>query len=364
MVLFLSLAFSLILTECIMRVLFSPVDYLQPYLIYDNELRALRVKPNSAGHDSWGYRNKAVPNIVDIVAIGDSQTYGISAKSNDSWPSQLQKITQKTVYNLSLGGYNPMQYYILLKNKALSLNPSIIIVGFYYGNDLIEVYNNMYDEIKLLNNQNYEERGKIMSGLRSFLSHHSILYRIITFSIGDTFRFFEMKFYKLYKEDDITIFENKEYKIHTGFTPLARLMALDYDDQKIQKGLQISLELFSEMDEICKKNNIIFIVLLIHTKESIYSKYIENNNSLRHYKEIDKLLENEKTINTLVKDYFKGKEILYIDTLEDLQKIIEKQSIYFGNEDGHPSKYGYEIIAKTIHKYLQELHILAQKVSH
>src|SRR6266540_5105324 len=114
--LFLSLAFSLILTECIMRVLFSPVDYLQPYLIYDNELRALRVKPNSAGHDSWGYRNKAVPNIVDIVAIGDSQTYGISAKSNDSWPSQLQKITQKTVYNLSLGGYNPMQYYILLKN--------------------------------------------------------------------------------------------------------------------------------------------------------------------------------------------------------------------------------------------------------
>ena len=50
----------------------------------------------------------------------------------------------KKVYNLSLGGYGQVQYYYLLKNKAFKLNPFLIIVGFYYSNDLSNVFNIVY----------------------------------------------------------------------------------------------------------------------------------------------------------------------------------------------------------------------------
>ena len=98
------------------------------------------IKPGSGGHDAWGFRNKTVPASTNIVAIGDSQTYGASAAAKDSWPSTLQRISKLSVYNLALGGYGPVQYFHLLTTYATKLKPKIIIVGFYFGNDLLETY--------------------------------------------------------------------------------------------------------------------------------------------------------------------------------------------------------------------------------
>lgn len=52
---------------------------LQEYVVEDEELR-IRIQPNAPGHDAWGFRNEVVPERVDIVAIGDSQTWGMNAE--------------------------------------------------------------------------------------------------------------------------------------------------------------------------------------------------------------------------------------------------------------------------------------------
>src|SRR5262249_19883213 len=127
---------SLAIGEIVIRMLVNPGDFLEPYLV-DDDILVYKLTPNSSGHDSWGFRNKRVPASAKIVTIGDSQTYGVSASAGNSWPSQLQKLMKEDVYNLSLGGYGPVQYYYLLKNRAIDLRPRIIIVGFYFGNDLL-----------------------------------------------------------------------------------------------------------------------------------------------------------------------------------------------------------------------------------
>lgn len=364
----LSISISLIVGECILRALFNPVDYLRPSLVYDDQLGTVKVKSGSAGHDSWGYRNKVVPPRADIVAIGDSQTYGISATRNNSWPAQLQKKTGKTVYNLSLGAYNPVQYYFLLKDKALKLNPSLVIVGLYYGNDLIGAYRDVYqtDKWKFLRRpdlsltsqmQSVEEEvvmnnHKFMGSLRQFLSQNSILYRMITFSFGDMFRFIEMEYIRKDKHKDITILKTMGTISGTGFTPKRRLMGLNINDARIREGLRVSLELLSRMNEICVQKEIIYLVVLIPTKEHVYSEYIEENGSLTNSDVIDELIRNEREVNRLVREYLEENNIAYVDVLEGLKRGIKKKAVYPSNEDGHPNKYGYEMIANEINKYL------------
>lgn len=133
----------LVAAEGVARLFFSPTDYLWRRLVPDDTLRH-RVEPNSRGHDAWGFRNRSVPSKVDIVALGDSQTYGTSSLAKHSWPKLLGKSVGKDVYNMSLGGYSPAEFRYLMEDKALGLEPDLIISGFYLGNDLTDTYTAVY----------------------------------------------------------------------------------------------------------------------------------------------------------------------------------------------------------------------------
>jgi hypothetical protein len=57
-------------------------------------------------NDLLGFRNRGVPNVADVVVLGDSQTYGNNAVLDENWPSQLAgllKARRATVYNMALG---------------------------------------------------------------------------------------------------------------------------------------------------------------------------------------------------------------------------------------------------------------------
>src|SRR5262245_47084774 len=66
-----------------------------------------RPNPEFPGHDANGFRNARVPGKADVVAIGDSQTYGTGVTAEQAWPAQTAAMTQKIVYNMSFGGYSP-----------------------------------------------------------------------------------------------------------------------------------------------------------------------------------------------------------------------------------------------------------------
>ncbi|HER19672.1 MAG TPA: SGNH/GDSL hydrolase family protein, partial [Chromatiales bacterium] len=135
-----STAAGAVVAEFAARIVLDPVDYLKPRLVQD-EILHHHIEPGSGGHDEWGFRNPAVPESVDIVAIGDSQTYGVGTTSGDAWPAALSRRIDRSVYSLALGGYGPVQYLYLLEHRALALDPSLVIVGFYYGNDIRDAYN-------------------------------------------------------------------------------------------------------------------------------------------------------------------------------------------------------------------------------
>jgi hypothetical protein len=357
-----SLLLSLLLAEGISRIFLDPIDYLKPKQIPD-EVLGWKIEPNTGAHDSWGYRNKNVPEVVDIVAIGDSHTYGISAKYSDSWPSILQRLTGRTVYNLSLGGYGPVEYYYLLKAKALTLSPSLIIVGLYLGNDISNAYRTVYrnnfwrslrrTDVTPVENIEWHKvhRETFSYKLSQWLPGKSVLYRFISSSVlGDELR----NLREIYRGEEVIMFREKAHNITTGFTPTSKLKAMNLKIPEVEEGLRITLELINQMSELCRKKGINFLVVLIPTKETVYSDFIKNNNSLPNSQTIDELIRSESELNDKVKSYLKRHDIAYVDVLGHLRNAAGSVQLYPTNFGGHTNKNGYEIIANSIHQYLSE----------
>lgn len=143
----LSVLLGLVLAEAGLRVVerartHEQQAFTEKFLLKDSRLKH-RVAPGASGHDSNGFRNDSVPERADIVALGDSQTWGINANREGAWPQVLGRMTGRTVYNMGVGGYGPLQYWALTE-KALSFSPKVVVVGLYTGNDIYDVYSLAY----------------------------------------------------------------------------------------------------------------------------------------------------------------------------------------------------------------------------
>src|SRR5262245_13635308 len=93
-VLAISCGIGLVLCELAARSLLNASDYLSVEMVRDEILGAVpSSKTRAGGFDAWGFRNRSVPEAADIVAIGDSHTYGNTATMEDSWPYVLGRLT-------------------------------------------------------------------------------------------------------------------------------------------------------------------------------------------------------------------------------------------------------------------------------
>ena len=123
-----------------------PIHGLKANRIPDEKL-AYRIAPSFPGIDANGFRNPRTQKQVDLVAIGDSHTYGNNVRTEDSWPYQLADLTGMTVYNFGIGGYGSLQYHHLM-DEAIKLKPQVIVIGLYLANDII-------NPCKLINTMDY-----------------------------------------------------------------------------------------------------------------------------------------------------------------------------------------------------------------
>lgn len=102
----------------------------------------LRPSPEHPEHDFRGFRNIGVIQRAEIVAIGDSQTYGRGAALEASWPHQLEMKTGQTVYNMAWGGWGPVEYAFILE-EARQLSPKLVVIGLYTA-DLADAFLTVY----------------------------------------------------------------------------------------------------------------------------------------------------------------------------------------------------------------------------
>lgn len=359
---------GLILIEVASRLALNPGDYLAVTTVPDKIL-GMVVQAKSPGFDEWGFRNKNVPTRSDVVAIGDSHTFGNTATMNDSWPMALGRLSGLSVYNLGMGGYGPNQYYHLLKTRALALKPRVVLCGFYMGDDFENSFSITYglDYWSFLRKGNWGEvkadiwdangaRGKgFLKGLRNWLAQHSMLYQM-TFHgpiLGKLKGYLEVN--KFREHDELTSFLIvKEKNIREAFRPKGLLSRLDQGNALVREGMRITFGLLKEMNEVCRQNGSRFIVVVIPTKEMVFADYLENNPKVQLASIINDLLRNERLAGKELVEFLRESEIHYVDTLSDLKREAGRELYAPTDMDMHPGRNGYRVIAEAVYRSLKE----------
>ena len=88
--------------------------------------------------DGDGFRNAGPrPDQAQVVAVGDSWTFGFGVDDSVAWPRLLaDSLRPLQVRNLGLIGSGPEQYTRVLERFGLPLHPAVILYGVFPGNDL------------------------------------------------------------------------------------------------------------------------------------------------------------------------------------------------------------------------------------
>jgi len=365
-----SVGFALLLAEFVSRLVLNPADFLKLEVVKDDVLGAAPSPSAMAAFDRWGFRNREVPKTADIVAIGDSHTYGNTARMVDSWPYVLGRLTDRQVYNMGLGGYGPNQYFHLSKNKALNLKPRMIIWGLYMGDDFENAFSITYGldywaYLRKLPAQKIEPNiWEILPSppswhkkIRVWLSRHSVVYQLVFHAgLGGRLKGDVQirNASQLYPGFDTTLFV-PEKNILEAFRPRAVLVGLDQENPSVREGMRITFELLKETNEICQQNHVHLLVLVIPTKEMVFSDYLEHDSKLPLNEDIDHLLVNERLARAQTFKFMTDAGISYVDSLQALKRSVAQGLYAKSAGDMHPNKNGYRVIAEAVAERLKQL---------
>jgi lysophospholipase L1-like esterase len=355
---------ALLLAEVALRFTINPADFLQAKMVEDAFLNH-RIAPHTTGHDALGFRNVEVPASAEVVAIGDSMTYGVGAPRDASWPQQLGKLLGQRVYNMGLGGYGPLQYLHLTQSTAKRLKPRLIIVGFYMGNDLMDAFylargrahwhgwrvsTEAEPSLTDLDRAGQAEPKKRFAALRDWLARNSVLYSVIRATLLPRVQAKEQEAMAERADPGVRMLwiDASDPAARTIFTPQLRLSAVDLDIASVREGMEISQKAFAALKAEVDRQGVRLLTVLIPTKERVYCRQIARSRHTMPPAFI-KLCEAEARANAELTKFFGEHGIAYVDVTLALESQIERRvRVYPGDADGHPQPTGYGVMAQEI----------------
>jgi len=350
--------------------------------VVDDSLLDYRGNPDLPEHDDRGFRNTHRPDRVDIVALGDSNTYAHGVSREESWPQQLQKLSSRSTYNMGIGGFGPWEYHQLL-DEAIELNPKRIIIGFYSGNDLMNAYFATYISGKasrfastdqaVLDRLKTAEQGAAWKGRgnrrsrggasTSFMSRHVQLYRLArtcyrnlksSRSKRNRKKLLSWEYYKRIASQknpgDRYAFESKG--LRTVLTPNHRLTGVNLSNPRVSEGLRVTLDWFGRINQR-RPPDCQVIILFIPIKESVYWPLAHDHQAIPAQWQI--VVDAEAELRARTMAYLDEQGIAYIDALPALQQSLrDGKAPYCIDSDGHPNAVGHKVIAKLLASRLPE----------
>lgn len=366
-VLCLSAALAVLGCELLSRIALNPADFLSPRIVKDDVL-GITVAPHSSGFDEWGFRNSTVPATADVVAVGDSHTYGNTARMDDAWPSVLASATKLQVYNLGLGGYGPNQYHYLLTTKGLKLKPKWVVCGIYMGDDFENAFMITYGldywaplRVGQWKNINADIWGVTAppvwgADIRNWLSEHSMMYRLIVH--GPLFAMIKeaVRFEQVAGESDpyTTALVMDDQNIREAFRPLGMAERLDKNSGPVREGMRITFHLLKDMDRACTRAGCKFLAVIIPTKETVFAEHIIKTPKLHLKDALERIIVNEQSAKADLVEFLSSESIAYVDTLPALRRSVENQLYAQTTRDMHPGRNGYRVIGEAVAEYLSQ----------
>ena len=365
----------------------------------------LRLNPDYPSHDRDGFRNAAVLQHADIVAIGDSQTYGANNQAKDAWPQQLGALSGKPVYSMAVGGYGPVQY-LMLTPGGLAKHPAWLVTGLYDGNDLFDSFHMVYTQKQMTDLASKDaavlgaiDRAQAANRIEDVADHFSaittgdfgaqasesaetklsLLGRAVqqfkshckTWNLFRTIRRIvmekgvssqsglldKMAWNSLTKKAANSngywlAFEKGSTR--TILVPSYRAIALDMNDPRIAEGARISEDAMKRSQAEAQAANAKFAVLMIPTKELVFYRAFSNSGDAT-IQQLSSLAAMEMQFRAQFQRNVCDQGIVCIDPLPALSASLKAgRSPYPLDFDGHPNAIGHAVLADAVWKAIEQ----------
>jgi hypothetical protein len=350
-----------------------------------DEVLGERMSPYYPGNDSWGFRNKAVPEHCDILAIGASTTYGFAATPNNSWPRQLEALAGRPTYNMSCGGYGPCEYHVLLE-QGLKLRPRIVLLEFYAGNVFVKTYRGVYrrrrlpefrthDPATLTVMQNAEQPMPLppdflespgveavhANPIWNWLSKKSALYglgrELLPVVGGQRYRSFlredappQDRFEVVVQLPDRLPFDADPQCRTVFFRPEDRLSWLPFllDDPRIREGRRITELILLSMQEKLRSLDSQLIVVIFPTKELVY-RDLAKAHAEKMPAAFFERVQLEERMTAEIESWLASQHCELVNVTASLRSCLERGiGPYPQSDDPHLNAAGYKAVAEAL----------------
>jgi len=176
---FLSIFLTLVAIELFL-VFFYPIPFSIGGNIYfaSDPYTGYRLKPNSLSYfrndmplavNSKGHRDNEISfekgdDTFRILVLGDSFTMGYKVLQEEAYPQILESLLNRQsnityeVVNAGVGGWEPFQYAQYYFYYGKKLNPDLILIGFFVGNDTYNQYTEVSHTRRVVNERLFDRK--------------------------------------------------------------------------------------------------------------------------------------------------------------------------------------------------------------
>lgn len=329
---------TLFLSEIVFRIYNK---FYPSFIFYETIYNRYRGKPfgpdydnfylNSQGFKDVEFPETKSPETFRIIALGDSFAFGVIPYQHN-YLTLLEEGMQNQgknieVLNMGIPGLGPRDYLSLVVNEGLALEPDMVLLSFFIGNDFLE--NQMLKDKYGVPAYNYSY---IISFLK-FLINLQQNYEGKIFHPNPT-----------YIDDSPTF--NDEY-----YLKLSQERAWIYTpaNEFFYDSLKDVMSYLKQIQEICNRQNINLTIVIIpdeiQVNPDLQTRVIAKFNA-------DAKFFNFEQPNLFLINELKANNIDYIDLLEPFQDSARQVNLYKPN-DSHWNIAGNRLAAEKIQKYLR-----------
>ncbi len=305
--------------------------------------------------DANGFRNRKTNSLEgsDILAVGDSHTYGNNVASENSWPAVLSRATGLKVYNSGVGSYGIATYHAL-QSRFMNVHPNMAaIVAVYPNNDFAAAssfceidFSDQYwtDELRRLKLKfrdlqlGCRDAENPKKGIISWIKTNSAIISAVNELIFIPRRIASRSTSAAENLPRIDlsglIRDEKGSRIEEQFTKLGLSLIADW---AISWNHRIGL-------------------LLIPSKPRVFYEIQLRRNQLNSTNpDLIRVARHDIELELLVQNVAEANEIPVESALEDLVAAMEKNSNLYPIIDGHPREEGYIAYAAAAQRLVERL---------
>lgn len=328
---------SVAFTEIAFRV-FNRIN--PTFIFYDNSYNRFRGKPFASDYDfylnSRGFKDvefdvAKAEGVYRILGIGDSFAFGVVPYQHNYHTLLESALNRrgKTVETINMGipNLNPRDYFAVLMNEGLEVNPDLVIVSFFVGNDFLDA-----------------ENQKLARPIYSY----SYLASFFKF-IGDMQTKYEGQTFLpenwVYNDDEPTWTYENYLQMEA-----ARTAIYQKQNPEFSPVFDYTLSYLQRIKEICDYKNIRLLVVLlpdeVQIDPTLQKDVLQLLNAESDHFDFD--LPNRQLRNAL-----ETQQIEYLDLLDTFRAKHQTTRLYKPN-DSHWNIAGNRYAAELIEQYLVE----------